>query len=80
MPRHQAKTYKYKCLEKFCNQIVRSDKWNKHCQSKHRFKDRANVARKVHEIKYGDGSWQKPNETVSNAIPSQSDDDKDSHE
>ncbi len=30
--------YKYKCKELLCNQLIRSDKWNEHCQKKHKVK------------------------------------------
>lgn len=37
MPREKEQ-YKYQCKEPGCYLLVRSDKWNNHCKTKHGFK------------------------------------------
>lgn len=61
MPRVSKKTitYKYKCLEPMCRTVHRQDKWIKHCETKHIYKSKNDIAIpfKIIEVKEGNGSW-----------------------
>ena len=60
MPRTLTRQVKYKCCELACGKKIRSDKWNAHCKSDHGSKLARGheIAKKIIEIKEGDGPWQ----------------------
>jgi len=59
MPRTLTRQVKYKCCELACGKKIRSYKWNTHCKSDHGSKLARGheIAKKIIEIKEGDGPW-----------------------
>lgn len=60
MPKN--KLYKYCCKEHLCGNIIRSDKWNEHCQKKHavKFKEGTECKKEILSVQEdGQSEWKK---------------------
>jgi hypothetical protein len=53
------RSYKYKCREAGCRDIVDDKKWRRHCDTKHKFKSTRHepIKREIVHSRIGDGPW-----------------------